>query len=259
MTGLAGRRVLVTGASSGIGEATARAVAAAGARVAVLARRVDRLEALAAEIGAVAVAGDLSDITAAPELMHRTVAGLGGLDALVNSAGLIRPSPIAAADPDDWRAMFDVNVLGLLAITQQAIPHLRRTEGGSIVNISSMSGRRVPTAAGGTYAATKFAVHAISEALRLELQPQGIRVTTISPGFVDTEIMDGLPAGATRDRFSTLVREVGLAAGDVAAAIVHALAAPSSVTTVEVALMSTRQHDGAYKAAVDADQPEAAR
>lgn len=238
---LEGRRVLVTGASSGIGEATARAAAAAGAQVAVLARRRDRIEALADDIGGVAVAGDVTDLDAATDLVGRVADGLGGVDTLVNNAGIMRPGLIADADPQDWRAMFDVNVLGLLAVTQAAIPHLRRAEGGSIVNLSSMSGRRVPSPTGGVYAATKFAVHAISESLRQELQADGIRVTTIAPGFVTTDIFADLPDDGVTDRYRRLSREKGMRPGDVADAIVHALSAPASVTTVEVALVATTQ------------------
>ncbi len=252
MTGqLDGRRVLVTGASSGIGEATARACREAGATVVGIARRRDRLDALFASHGVIPVAGDVTDPGQTPDLVARAAAAMGGVDVLVNSAGIARPGLIAEADPADWKAMFDVNVLGLLAITQQCIPHLIASDGGpSIVNISSMSGRRVPTAAGGTYAATKFAVHAISESLRQELQHLGIRVTTVSPGFVATEIFDSLPDTDLADRYRELTARFGLSPDDVAAAIVHALGAPDGVTTVEVALVSTMQDDGVYAASV---------
>lgn len=251
---LQGRRVLVTGASSGIGRATAEACLAAGADVAVLARRQERLAQLADRYGAVPITGDVSRTEAAPDLIAQAVDGLGGLDVLVNSAGIARPGLIADADPADWKAMFDVNVLGLLALTQAAIPHLQASDGGaSIVNVSSMSGRRVPAPTGGTYAATKFAVHAISESLRQELQPAGIRVTTIAPGFVDTEIFDDLEPSDLSDRYRRMTAKVGITPDDVAAAIVHAVAAPDSVTTVEIAIVPTRQTDAAYASSVSED------
>lgn len=245
---LSGKRVLVTGASSGIGRAIAVACLAEGAAVAGLARRADRL----AEVeGCVPVVGDVAELSAAGGLVGAAVSALGGLDVLVNAAGIARPALVADADPEDWRAMFEVNVLGLLAVTQAAIPHLRGGVGSSIVNISSMSGRRVPAAAGGTYAATKFAVHAISESLRQELQADGVRVTTVSPGFVATEIFDRDESDELTDRYRRLATGVGIAAEDVAEAVVHVLAAPPSVTTVEIAMVPTAQHDGAYAAAVE--------
>lgn len=248
---LDGKRILVTGASSGIGEATAVALVTAGAAVAGVARRADRLAVLHEVHGVHPVPADLTDPAAAAVAVTDAVAALGGgLDGLVNCAGISRPALIADADPADWQAMFALNVIGLLAVTQAGIPHLRRAgEGASIVNVSSMSGRRVPAAAGGTYAATKFAVHAISESLRQELQPYGVRVTTISPGFVATDIFAG-QVGAVAERYRTLSAAVGLAAADVAAAIVHTLSAPASVTTVEVALVPTRQDDARYARSV---------
>jgi clavulanate-9-aldehyde reducatase len=248
---LTGRRVLVTGASSGIGEAIAIPCAQAGATVAGLARREDRLTALHADHGIHPVVGDVTDAGAMAELVRHAAALLGGLDVLVNAAGVARPGLIADADPADWRAMVDVNVLGLLHVTKAAIPHLTAAgEGASIINVSSMSGRRVPAPTGGTYAATKFAVHAISESLRQELQQTGVRVTTISPGFVSTDLFDGLEGSPTAARYQRMVREVGIAPADVASAVVHALAAPASVTTVEIALVPTRQDDQGYAGAV---------
>ncbi|HUG84732.1 MAG TPA: SDR family NAD(P)-dependent oxidoreductase [Euzebya sp.] len=251
---LEGRRILVTGASSGIGEATAVACAQAGAVVAGLARRTLRLEALQAAHGIHPVVGDIGDTDAVPEMIGRAVGLLGGLDAVVNSAGLSRPGLVADADPADWKAMFDINVLGLLAVTQAAIPHLLRAGmGSSIINISSMSGRRVLAPTAGTYAGTKFAVHAISEGLRQELQSKGVRVTTIAPGFVATALFDGQDETGPGGQYRRMLRTVGMAPADVAAAVVHALSAPASVTTVEVALAPTQQDDAGYSAAIEGD------
>lgn len=242
------RRVLVTGASSGIGRAIAVACADAGARVAGIARRAERLEELADAHGVVPVAGDVT-ADGAPSLVASAVDALGGLDVLVNAAGIARMGLIADTDPSDWRAMFDVNVLGLLEVTQAALPALK-DGGGSIVNISSMSGRRIPAAEGGVYSATKFAVHAISEALRMELQESGVRVTTMAPGFVSTEIFDDRPDSAVTERYRKMAAGVGMEAEDVAAAVLHALTAPASVGMVEIAMVPMSQSDEAYRDAV---------
>jgi len=238
---LEGRRVLVTGASSGIGEGAARAAAAAGARVALLARREPAVRALAEELGGVAVPADVTDLSAAAAAVDAAAAALGGLDAVVNAAGAMRPGLVADTDPEAWRAMYDVNVVGLLGVAHAAIPHLRRGTAPAIVNVSSLSGRRVPRPTGGIYASTKFAVHALSESLRAELQDDGIRVTILAPGFVDTDLFAGLEEGPLKERYSRATRETGLPVADVAAAIVHVLAQPAHVALVEVALSSIVQ------------------
>lgn len=235
MGSVTGMRVLVTGASSGIGEATARALVAEGASVAVLARREERVRALADEIGGVPLVGDVTD-EGVRALVDEAAARLGGLDVLVNSAGVMRPGSVSDTEMADWRAMFEVNVLGLLATTKAALPHLRASAPGStIVNVSSMSGRRVPGVEAAVYAGTKHAVHAISQGLHEELQPDGVRVTVISPGFVDTEIFADA-TGETGEHYREQVAQ-GIEAADVAAAIVHAVSAPRAVTTLEVALV----------------------
>lgn len=238
---LDGRRVLVTGASSGIGEATARACAAAGAQVACLARRTERLEALADEVAGVAVTADVADEASARAGVEAAATALGGLDAVVNNAGVMLLGTVADGRPADWRRMLDVNVFGLLVTTQAAVVHLRAAGGGDIINMSSMSGRRVPNAAAGVYAATKHAVHALTDGLRRELQTEGIRVAMISPGLVDTDLAADVADHAARERIGRLQAEVGLATADVARQVVRVLAEPSHVTVHEVALLPTAQ------------------
>jgi NADP-dependent 3-hydroxy acid dehydrogenase YdfG len=243
MTTLRGRRVLVTGASSGIGEAVARAAVAGGARVALLARRADRVEALAAELGgadtALAVPADVTDPSALATAVDGVAQRWGGLDALVAAAGVLTLGSVADTDPERWRAQVDVNVLGVLSSAHAALPHLG--EGGSIVLVSSMSGRRVPSAAGGVYAATKAAVHAVGETLRMEVGERGVRVTTVSPGFVATDLgssdADRPDVAAFRER----MHAQGLAPEAVADAVLHVLGLPPEVTVVEYALVSTSQ------------------
>lgn len=242
MESLQGRRVLVTGASSGIGDATARALAAQGAVVACLARRRDRVRTLATELDGHAVSCDVADPDAAATGVDQAAAALGGLDAIINNAGVFRLGTVAAGSVADWRAMLEVNVLGLLAATQAAIGHLRAAGGGDVVLMSSLSGRRVPRETATVYAATKHAVHAIGEGLRKELHDDGIRVTTVAPGIVDT----GLVAEqAQHDEdvaaFHARMGDLGLDPDAVARAVARALAEPPEVATVELALAPTAQ------------------
>lgn len=238
MARLDGRRVLVTGASSGIGAAVARAVVSAGGTVALLARRPEVLRDLAADLGGVSVPADVTDVQAVRGAVAAAVDGLGGLDVVVNSAGVMRPGTVEDGRPDDFRLMLEVNVLGLLHVTHVALPHLRRSGAGDVVNISSMSGRRIPSPTAGVYAGTKFAVHAISEGLRLELADQPVRVTTVAPGYVDTPIGDGVD-GDRGEKFRHQVATHGMSPDVVADLVVTALAAPREVELVEVAFLPT--------------------
>jgi NADP-dependent 3-hydroxy acid dehydrogenase YdfG len=236
---LEGRRVLITGASSGIGAATAHAVVAAGGRVALLARRRELVERLATELGGVAVPGDVVDVDATRRAVDEAAALLGGLDGLVNAAGVVRPGAVADADPAAWELMFDVNVRGLLHTTQAAIPHLR-SDGGDVINLSSMSGRRVGSVEMAAYAASKAAVHTVSEGLRRELADARIRVAVLAPGVVHTDLF-GDREDDTSTRLRDKAREGGLRAEDVASTIVEVLAAPPHVVHVEVAMLSIHQ------------------
>lgn len=235
---LDGRRVLVTGASSGIGAAVARAAAGAGATVALLARSADQLEELAAALDGVAVPADVTDPEATAAAVDRAATDLGGLDAVVASAGVMRPGTVADGDPADFRLMVEVNILGVLHTARAAMPHLVASGAGDLVVLSSMSGRRVPRATAGVYSGTKFAVHAIAEALRMELDDDPVRVTTIAPGYVDTSIfadVDGELGAQMRDAVTTH----GMAPATIAAMIVTALATPREAELVELAVLPT--------------------
>lgn len=240
MESLDGRRVMITGASSGIGAATARALADAGARVALLARREGPLRELAAELDGVVVPADVTDLAAVTVAADRAAEELGGLDGLVAAAGVARPGRLATADPGDWRTMVDVNVLGVVHSLRATIPHLVASEHADAVLVSSMSGRRLQSPELGVYAATKAAVHMVAEGARKELGEQGVRVTTLAPGLVETAIFDGQD-DPVATRLRDAAGEVGLTAQDVADRTVELLAAPPHLLHVEVAVLHREQ------------------
>ena len=238
---LASRRVLVTGASSGIGARIAQACATAGAEVAVVARPSERLKAVAAAAGAHPVAADLRDPDAAGMAVTRAAEALGGLDAVVNNAGVARMGPIMGTTYADWRAMFDVNVLAVLAVTQASVPHLRAAGGGDLVNVSSMSGRRVPRAAEGVYCGTKFAVHAISDGLRQELHGDGIRVTVVAPGRIAAGADLPGPGESTADPLRIPEHPASVTPEQVGHLVVHVLGLPETVGIRELAFAPSAQ------------------
>ncbi len=188
---LAGRVALVTGASSGIGEATARALAREGVRVALLARRAGRLGAVGAAIvdaggEALELPGDVTDATVARTAVSRVLDRWSRLDILVNNAGRGLAAPFDATTPDDLRAILELNLVSVLALTQAALPVMRRQGSGHIVNVSSVVGRRgIPFRA--AYAASKFALGGLTESLRVELRGTGIRATLVYPVYTETE------------------------------------------------------------------------
>jgi NADP-dependent 3-hydroxy acid dehydrogenase YdfG len=234
---LTGRRILVTGASSGIGAATARALDAAGARVALMARSTSDLEALADELtdAHVATADVTLPDTLAPAI-EAAASALDGLDGLVNAAGVAMTGGLLDGDPQDWRAMFEVNVLGLLEVTRRGLPHLLEADLADVVNVSSMSGRRVASVAMAVYSGSKHAVHAISQGMAQELADTPVRVSLLSPGYVDTPIFEGVD-----DEYRERTRTTGHAPEAVAAQIAHTIGQPADVRLVETAMVSTSQ------------------
>lgn len=233
---LTGRRVLVTGGTSGIGRAVVRALADAGAEVVATGRSQKRLDEVAAHERVRGIAADLTSREEVDRLVAESAAAMDGLDGVVNCAGLALPSGIVDADREDWRQQFDVNVIALLDVTQAVVPHLVASGGGDVVNLSSMSGRRVASWQMGVYSATKFAVHALSEGLRKEVADRGIRVTVVSPGYVDTPIFHEVD-----EDYASRTAEQGLAPEDVARAVLMALAQPPEVQLHEIAMTSMRQ------------------
>jgi NADP-dependent 3-hydroxy acid dehydrogenase YdfG len=243
---LSGRVALVTGASSGIGEATAVALAQAGAAVAVGARRADRLGALAGKLrddGATVLTLDLdvTDERSCRDAVARTRSGLGGLDVLVNNAGVMLLGTIVGADPEDWRRMMATNVLGLMYTTHAAIDGMVEQGSGDVVNISSVAGRQARKGAG-VYNASKWAVNAFSESLRQEVTGRGVRVSLVEPGAVSTELTDHITqpdAKAASQSMYTSMR--ALTAEDVARAIVYVVSQPPHVAVNEVLVRPTDQ------------------
>jgi clavulanate-9-aldehyde reducatase len=241
---LDGRVAVVTGASSGIGEATVRALSGAGAGVALGARRTDRLQEVADSLDGPALvrAVDVTDEEQARAFVEAASQELGGLHILVNNAGVMLLGPVAAADTDEWRRMIAVNLLGLLYCTHAALPLIERSGGGDIVNISSVAGRRADAGAA-VYNMTKFGVHAFSEALRQEALHAGIRVTTVAPGFVDTELQGHNTNPVVRRSTERAREQIGevLKAEDIADAILHAVTRPPHVCVNEVVVRPTGQ------------------
>jgi NADP-dependent 3-hydroxy acid dehydrogenase YdfG len=240
---LDGKVAVVTGASSGIGEATVRALAAEGAAVVAGARRKERLDGLVEEVGrkAIAIECDVTDESQAHNLVQRAVEEYGRIDILVNNAGVMLLSTVGKGLSDQWRQMFEVNVMGLLYATDAAIGHMKEQGSGHLVNISSVAGRKVTRDSSGVYAGTKHAVNAISEGLRQELLENNVRVTIVGPGAVDTELPDHITDEEAREGLSGLLKLERLQAEDIADAIVYAVTQPERVSVNEILIRPTQQ------------------
>jgi NADP-dependent 3-hydroxy acid dehydrogenase YdfG len=237
---LSGRVAAITGASSGIGEATALTLARAGAAVALAARRTDRIKELAEKIEAdggraLAIETDVGDEQQANAFIHETEEELGRLDILVNNAGVMLLGPVIGAETSEWRQMIDVNLLGLLYCTHAALPIMGEQGSGHIVNISSVAGR-FATFGAAVYNLTKFGVNAFSEALRQEVAAANVKVTVVEPGFVATELQGHNTHPMVVDAIENMRQEIGepLEAADIAQAILYAVGSPDRVAVNEV-------------------------
>ena len=247
MGSLDGKVALVTGASSGIGEATALAMAAEGAKVALAARRHDRLVELAERIekdGGTAhpMEVDVSDHGKVEAMMAETAGTLGGLHILVNNAGLMLLGPVDGADVAEWQRMVEVNLLGLLYCSREAIPIIRDSGGGDIVNISSVAGRQANLGSA-VYNLTKWGVVGFSEGLRQEALHSNIRVSCVEPGFVETELHGHNEHPMVVEGIRKETERIGdlLQAEDIARAIVYSVSQPPHVAVNEILVRPTRQ------------------
>ena len=247
MGALEGKVAAVTGASSGIGEATALALAGEGCAVALGARRKDRIEALAERIEtdggrALAIETDVSDEDSANAFIAGAHEQLGGLDILVNNAGVMLLGPVAGADTGEWRQMMEVNGLGLLYCTHAALPIMGAAGSGHVVNISSVAGRSASMGVG-VYNFTKWGVTGFSEALRQECSHANVRVTIIEPGFTESELAGHNTNPMVLERVEQIREEYGeiLKSEDIADAIAWAVTRPNRVNVNEILIRPTGQ------------------
>jgi clavulanate-9-aldehyde reducatase len=241
------RVAVVTGASSGIGEATALALAGEGYAVALAARRAERINELAERINgdggkALAVPTDVSDPDSARALIETSKSELGSVDVLINNAGVMLLGPLLGAELEHWQRMVNVNLLGLIYCTHVALPIMQEQGSGHIVNVSSVAGR-VARLGSGVYNATKWGVGAFSESLRQEGLNYGVRVTIVEPGYVDTELQGHNEHPMVVERMEKDKQQIGkvLEAGDIANAIVYAVQQPEHVSINEVLVRPTKQ------------------
>ncbi|MFF2488118.1 SDR family oxidoreductase [Microbacterium sp. NPDC058062] len=239
---LQGKVALVTGASSGIGRATALALSEAGLRVAVGARRTDRLTSLeeSAPGEVLSLPLDVTSYDSVARAISEVVERFGRLDALINNAGLMQSGMILGADVREWERMVDTNLLGSMYAVHAALPHLIETK-GHIVQVSSTSGR-IASLGSGVYAATKFGVSAFTESLRQEVTTRGVRVTLIEPGFVATELTSHITDATMRQAASEIAGSMRtLEAADIAEAVLYALRQPDHVSVNSILIRPTDQ------------------
>ena len=240
-----GKVVVITGASSGLGEATARELSAQGATVVLGARRADRIEALADELTrrggkALAVPTDVIHSEQVKKLVDAAVQKYGRIDVMINNAGLMPQSPLERLRIDEWDRMIDVNIKGVLYGIAAALPYMKQQKYGHIINVSSVAGHKV-RAGGAVYAATKHAVLALSEGLRQEVKPYNIRTTVISPGAVATELPNSISEPDIAEGFHKFYEEFAIPSDSFARAAAFAISQPEDVDVNEILFRPTRQ------------------
>jgi NADP-dependent 3-hydroxy acid dehydrogenase YdfG len=238
-----GKVVVITGASSGLGEAAARLLAKEGAKLVLGARRLDRLGALAAglSLGKDAIlATDVTDVAQVRRLVDHAVKVHGRVDVIINNAGLMPHSPLERGKVEDWDRMIDVNIKGVLYGIAAALPHMKTQKSGHIINVSSVAGHKVGPG-GAVYAATKHAVRVISEGLRQEVKPYNIRTTIVSPGAVATELPDSVTEPDVAEGVRALYDQVAIPADSFARTVVFAISQPDEVDINEILFRPTAQ------------------
>jgi len=233
--------IVITGASSGIGEAIARRLSSAGHPLLLIARRMERLEALNLP-NTLCEKVDVLDKASFEAAIEKAEAQFGPTDCIVNNAGMMLLSELDVQDPAEWKSMFDVNVIGLMNGMQAVLAPMKQRRSGTIINISSVAGRKTfPNHA--AYCGTKFAVHAISENVREEVANFDVRVTTIAPGAVETELLSHTSSDEIKAGYDSWKEEMGgvLAADDIARAVEYAYSQPQGVCVREIVIAPTRQ------------------
>lgn len=241
--GIKDKVVVITGASSGLGEATARHLAREGAKLVLGARRLDRLQALAKELflaGDAVVQTDVTKCEQVRRLVDRAVQSHGRIDVMFNNAGLMPQSPLERLKIDDWDRMIDVNIKGVLYGIAAALPYMKQRKAGHFINVSSVAGHKV-RAGGAIYAATKHAVRALSEGLRQEVKPYNIRTTVISPGAIATELPNSITEADLSESFHKFYEEFAIPADSFARAVAFAISQPDDVDINEILFRPTRQ------------------
>jgi NADP-dependent 3-hydroxy acid dehydrogenase YdfG len=240
-----GKVVVITGASSGLGAATARLLSEQGALLALGARRKDRIDALADELSSelgktIAVQMDVTQRDQVKNLVDTAVREYGRIDVMINNAGLMPQSLLESLKVDDWDRMIDVNIKGVLYGIAAALPYMKEQKAGHIINVSSVAGHKVGPG-GAVYSATKHAVRALSEGLRQEVKPYNIRTTVISPGVVATELPDSVTDPAVIGRIQKLYKEIAIPADSFARTVAFAISQPDDVDINEILFRPTRQ------------------
>jgi NADP-dependent 3-hydroxy acid dehydrogenase YdfG len=241
-----GKVVVITGASSGLGESTARHVAKLGATVVLGARRKDRLDAIVKNIQAdggkaLAVSTDVTNRAQVEALVQKAIGTYGKVDVLVNNAGIMPIAPLSLLKVDEWDRMIDLNIKGVLYGIAAALPHMKKQKSGHIINSASVFGIKVFAPGGTVYCATKSAVRALTEGLRVEVHGDGIRTTIISPGAVDSELKGSTSDEASSKVVSDLYKAWGIPADTIARAIAYAIEQPADVDINEIVVRPTVQ------------------
>ena len=244
-TNIAGKVVVITGASSGLGEATARYLAERGATVVLGARRAERLQALVDEITqaggqASALVTDVTDPAQVQALVDSAVEQYGRLDVILNNAGVMPHSPLERRKIDDWNRTIDINIKGVLYGIAAALPHMQRQKAGHIINVSSVAGHKVGKN-NAVYAATKTAVRVITEGLRQEVKPWNLRTTIISPGAVATELPNSITEADVAKGIGEFYQDYAISAESFARAVAFAMSQPDDVDINEILFRPTRQ------------------
>jgi NADP-dependent 3-hydroxy acid dehydrogenase YdfG len=238
-----GKVIVITGASSGLGEATARLLAQEGAHVVLGARRLDRLQALAAAIGlpaSAAIETDVTDRDQVTRLVDHAVTAHGRIDVLINNAGLMPHSPLERGRVEDWERMIDVNLKGVVYGIAAALPHMTKQKSGHIINVSSVAGHKVRPGSA-VYAATKAAVLMLSEGLRQEVKPYNIRTTVISPGAVQSELPQSVTESDVAQGVQSFYETYAIPAASFARMVAFAISQPDDVDVNEILFRPTAQ------------------